>query len=193
MGFFDFFRRKDVLPELPNPQDTVCVADIASFQEAPNAKKGVRVTPRDNFNALKNIAVFAEREEIKIIAVVTGRELQEVENGKDYRGVTTFYCETPEDAQKKVLQMAGKYAKKQPVILTGDPDLEQMALAKGFSCMRPSTFKKSGSPERREPQPQRRKQNPNARKRTGERPKKRPDITVQEQEDTGILSLIDPV
>ncbi len=103
-----------------------------------------QLSPRDNFFILRNLAQFAEREGIKILAVLMGRPLREADEGEQYKGVRVYYAERSEDRAKKLLQLIRKHICSWDVVLiSSDVQLERQAAALKAACLRASTLRKA--------------------------------------------------
>lgn len=205
MGFFGFLKTNSVAPNIAQPKGGLCIIDVASVLDSSGSKKGNRIHPRDNFMALKSLALFSERENMQMIAVVTGKELKEAKNGHKFKGITVYYTDEQDATRSKILGIAKKYSGKHPVIVTCEPETEKKAAHLNISLMRPSTLKKVGialSDDRdqrnknngnRKDRDDKRRNHRNHEKKTGDKPEDTQEKQQSEIEDPEILSLIDPV
>ena len=121
----------------------VCIVDTTGFIEKRYREANGMPSPRDNFFVLKNIAYFAQREGIEMIAVFIGRPLREAGDGDSFKDVTVYYANDEKSLAQKISRLARSGpARKEIVVVTDDRQIERDAIKDGVQCMRLSTFKR---------------------------------------------------
>jgi hypothetical protein len=101
-----------------------------------------KVPPRNQLQMLRRLARFSEREKIKLTAVLTGNPLHKAPRGKKFENITVLYSKSPEAHAKylvKVVCSKGDGA----VLISGSAAAEKIALGRGVTTMRVSTFRKA--------------------------------------------------
>lgn len=121
------------------PKQQTCIFDALGWVEY-NQKSGAPPSPRDNFECLKAIAGFAEREGLHAVVLFAGRPLREAADGATYKNVKVRYADNPKSRIKTALRLLNGA---NSLLITSDPELEQAASQKGADCMRISTLKKA--------------------------------------------------
>ena len=87
------------------------------------------------------MARFSEREQTSVVIVLAGEPLHKAPAGKKFDGITVIYTEMSKTFANKVVRTAS--TKGGGVILvSSNLDVEKLALNKGLSTMRVSTFRK---------------------------------------------------
>lgn len=175
----------------------VCIIDASGFIEKRYREANGCPSPRDNFFVLKNLAHFAQREEIEAIAVFIGRPLREAGNGDSFKGVRVYYAEDDKTLAGKILELARSgRAKNNALIITDDRQLEKEAANAACQCLRLATFKKGMEgafdherAPRQSHQPQRR---PPAETEPPPREEEKPPAG-EGKSDKNVLDLIDPI
>ena len=127
------------LLDLLKTRKTVLVIDGVSLNEGLGMKE--KTSPRNQLQILRSLAKLAEREKLNIVIVLAGEALHKAPAGKKFEGITVLYTEMSKTFANKVVRTAG--TKGAGVILvSSNADVEKLALAKGLSTMRVSTFRK---------------------------------------------------
>lgn len=187
-----FFSRRS-RPWAPPGAKQTCIIDASGFIEKRYREPGGQANPRDNFFVLKNLANFAQREELEIIAVFTGRPLREAGEGESFRGVTTHYAPDEKALLQKIGAIARRCpAKKKVLVVSDDRRLESDALKHGRPCLRLATLRKgmegnSDYERARRPFPPRQ---PAETEPPAEAPA---GPAAEEKADKNVLDLIDPI
>lgn len=146
MSFFSFLGlgRRAASPLSRSPAQRVYIVDATGLLENRLRNGSGQASPRDHFFVLKNLAQFAGREHISLVAVFVGRPLREAGEGEQYKGVTAHYAEDTAAQSAKLLQLVrGALRSRDVILITGDTDLEREAMALKAACMRPSTLRKA--------------------------------------------------
>lgn len=121
----------------------VCIVDANGFIEKRYREANGLPSPRDNFFVLKNLAYFAQREDIKMTAVFIGRPLREAGEGESFKGVAVYYASDEKSLSQKIRHLArAGAAHKEVVIITDDRQIEREAMKDGAQCMRLTTLKR---------------------------------------------------
>jgi len=127
------------LLNLLKTKKTVLVIDGASLNEAMGMKG--KTSPRNQLQILRNLARFSDREKTSVVIVLAGEPLHKAPAGKKFEGITVIYTEMSNTFANKVVRTAS--TKGGGVILvSSNSDVEKLALNKGLSTMRVSTFQK---------------------------------------------------
>jgi len=120
-----------------------CIVDANGFIEKRYREANGLPSPRDNFYVLKNLAYFAQREDIKMTAVFIGRPLREAGEGESFKGVTVHYANDEKSLSQKIKRLAHSgAARKEALVITDDRQIEREAIKDGVQCMRLATLKK---------------------------------------------------
>ncbi len=98
-----------------------------------------RLSPRDQFALIKQVAAFTEREKIRCVVLVDGRPLREVPDGGTYKKVTVHYVEGEQGLIDRALSLASGDA----LLVTQNKKLEQQAQAAGIETLRSQTLRKA--------------------------------------------------
>ncbi len=202
------------------PEQRIYLVDALGLAEGRFRNGELQMSPRDNFAILRNLAQFAARENLKLIAVFTGRPLREAGEGKQYKGLQVHYAEQAATRSKKIIALVRTHLRaKDVVLITGDAQLEKAALALNAACMRPATLRKAmdereerGERDSERPARARRERSRQSREQRAEaersaRPSEparapaaerdpappAPAAPAPSQADPGVLELIDPL
>ena len=172
----------------------VCIVDANGFIEKRYREANGCPSPRDNFYVLKNLAFFAQREEVEAIAVFIGRPLREAGNGDSFKGVTVYYAEDDKMLARKIRELAHSgRAKKNALVITDDRQIEQEAAKSGAQCMRLTTFKKGMEGGFDHDRPPRQFQKRPAQDREQQPPREEKLTATEEKPDNNVMDLIDPI
>lgn len=135
------------------------VVDATSFVMPDNKGRSnnFQPNPRDHFNVLRFLADFAEREQLEITAVFTGRPLREAPDGKPFKNVIAYYAEKPEAMEDRILGLVKRFGPSETMVVTMSSTLEKKAMSLGATCMRTSTLRKTFEEKERQPQQNRRR------------------------------------
>lgn len=118
------------------------ILDCAGFLGS--RRNGGRTSPSDQIQLLQRLARFAEKERIKLNAVLEGKELREVRNGGTYKGIVVHFADRSKSPSDIVVQLLKETLRRSPVtVITSDRHLEERVLVTGGTSMRGSTFKKA--------------------------------------------------
>lgn len=121
----------------------VFIVDANGFIDKRYREANGQPSPRDNFYVLKNIAYFAQREEVEMLAVFIGRPLREAGEGNAFKGTTVYYAENEKALAQKISELARKrLANSEVIIMTSNPQIEREAMRMGARCMRLATLRK---------------------------------------------------
>lgn len=104
--------------------------------------RGVRgnAAPRQQLQILRTLSRTAQRENLKITAVFSGKPLDKAPHNKVVDGVRTRYAKT-DDGLRKELKKALSQAGSCGVLVTEDPEFEKQ-VSGGNNTLRISTFRK---------------------------------------------------
>ncbi len=123
--------------DLGDPSGAWLVIDGSSFQGGSGGRE--RPTPRDQFEFLKRIATFVEKEKLSACIILVGRPLREAAEASTFKTLRVHYVEAVEDLPKRALALVrGK-----SVIITQHRELESLAQDRGIEVMRVATFRKA--------------------------------------------------
>lgn len=100
-----------------------------------------RLSPRQQFAMVQDLAAFAEKEKIRACAVLEGRPLREVADRSSVKGMQVFYAERSEDVAEMAYGMARKSGG--ALLITQNRELESRAAAAGIQTLRASTLRKA--------------------------------------------------
>lgn len=117
----------------------VLVVDVAAVLKA----KGVRghAAPRQQLQILRALSRVAQRENIKVTAVLTGTPLDKAPHNKIVDQVRVRYAKSDETLNKELIK-GFKQAGATGVLVTGDVALENRIIRSGGQTLRVSTFRK---------------------------------------------------
>jgi len=101
-----------------------------------------RPNPRQQIQMLRMLSRFAQRENVKMVAVLTGKPLHKAPKGKKFEGITVCYAADEKRLARELLKRTKK-AGKNGVLVSADAKLETKALKAGGEVVRISTFRKS--------------------------------------------------
>ncbi len=100
-----------------------------------------RVSPREQVAMLQQLAAFAEKEKIRLCAILEGRPLREAPDRGEFKGVQVFYAERSEDVSRIALDLVGR--NRNALLITQNRDLERQAQAAGAQTLRSGTLRKA--------------------------------------------------
>jgi len=100
-----------------------------------------RLSPRQQFAMVQDLAAFAQKEDIRACAILEGRPLREVADRSEYKGMQVFYAERAEQATEMAYAMARKH--RGALLITQNRELESRATAAGIPLLRVSTLRKA--------------------------------------------------
>ncbi len=100
-----------------------------------------RLSPRQQFAMVQDLAAFAQKENIRACAILEGRPLREVADRSEYKGMQVFYAERDEQATEMAYDMARKH--RGALLITQNRELESRATAAGIPLLRISTLRKA--------------------------------------------------
>ena len=174
----------------------VCIIDANGFIEKRYREANGLPSPRDNFYVLKNLAYFAQREDIEMTAVFIGRPLREAGEGESFKGVAVYYANDEKSLSQKIRHLArAGAAHKEAVIITDDRQIEREAMKDGAQCMRLTTFKRGmegGFDHDRQPRPIQRRM-PAVETEPQSTPAEEKSPVSEEKANKNVLDLIDPI
>ncbi len=122
--------------EPPGPSSLLHLIDAASVKAGGGRE---RLSPRDQFAVLQQVAAFVQREKIKAVVLFEGRPLREVPDGGTYKSLTVRYAED----SAALCALALKLADPSALVITNDKALEEQAVAAGLETLRGSTLRKA--------------------------------------------------
>lgn len=121
----------------------VFIVDANGFIDKRYQEANGQPSPRDNFYVLKNLAYFAQREGIDMMAVFVGRPLREAGNGESFKGVVVYYAENEKALPQRIRELARRrLSNSAVVIMTNDQQIEREAIKLNAQCMRLTTLRK---------------------------------------------------
>jgi hypothetical protein len=174
----------------------VCIVDANGFIEKRYREANGMPSPRDNFYVLKNLAYFAQREDIEMIAIFCGRPLREAGEGESFKGVAVYYANDEKSLSQKIRHLARSgTAHKEAVIITDDRQIEREAMKDGAQCMRLTTLKRGmegGFDHDRPPRPIQRRI-PAVETEPQPTPAEEKSPVSDEKANKNVLDLIDPI
>jgi len=195
------------LLDLLKTRKTVLVIDGASLNEGLGMKG--KTSPRNQLQILRNLARLADREKLSVVIVLAGEALHKAPAGKKFEGITVIYTEMSKTFANKVVRTASTKGGG-VILISSNADVEKLALGKGLSTMRISTFKKvfdvnnmkqrqdqnNGSARNNNRSPQRRKgpadtKNNNNNKRPARPPRPPKDHSSDKDAINELIDLID--
>lgn len=195
MSFFRFLfgRRGKRRAKIPARGNNFYITDVSGLLSG-NARNGNNFIPhpRDHAAALKRLADFVAREKLDMACVFVGRQLREVSEGGEYRGIKAYYVERPDMLAQKLCDIAREMSRRSDItVITSDKAAERMLQDAGVSFMKCETLRKVL--EEKAPQPARRKADP-------ELPQQQPPEVEErdsDRDDSGgnndLLKMIDPL
>lgn len=141
LSFLGFGRRA---PLGRSPAQRLYIVDATGLVDNRARTGNIQPSPRDHYLALRNLAQFAGRERLAMVAVFIGRPLREAGEGGEYKGVKCYYTENAEAQADRMMQLVRDNLRSRDVVLiASDPDLEGEAVALHAACMRLSTLRKA--------------------------------------------------
>lgn len=182
-------------------ENQVYIVDAGGFIERRYRDATGQASPRDNFYVLKNLAFFAQREDLSLLAVFCGRPLREAAEGSAFKGVTVYYADSDKAAEKIIARLARAVRPRQrAVVITDDRATETEARKLGAQVMRLSTLKKgmdtnSEHHDQRSRQTQKRPPAEEPRPDQPDKPEAE-EVPPPQKDDKGnknVLDLIDPI
>ena len=212
MSILHRFFKKDTAAHDTAGTNQFCIVDASGFIDKRFREANGQPSPRDNFNILKSLAFFSQREEIKISAVFIGRPLREAGEGDTFKNVTVYYAEDENSLARKTMQLARSgSSRKEIIVVTDNRHIEQDAAKQGAQCMRLATLKKGmegGFDHDRQPQQRQMHRRPPSESEMREprepREQREPQQQAQqpaaeqapeenEKANKNVLDLIDPI
>ena len=127
MGLLNVFKSKE---------DGKVVEGLSLFESL--GMKG-DISPRTQLQVLRRLTRFAEREEVELIAVLSGEPLHKAPKGKKFDSILVLYSPSRE---KHAAFVAKTVAAKGALLLTDDVQVEKAA-GSATEKMRVSTFRKA--------------------------------------------------
>lgn len=177
----------------------VYIIDANGFIEKRYREANGQPSPRDNFFVLKNIALFAQREQVEMAAVFVGRPLREAGEGALFRGVAVHYAADEKALSQKICKIArGRMPRKEVIVITDDRQVEREAMKAGAQCMRLTTLRRGmegdSDHDRRSRPFQRRNQGSTPAPVEEEQPTASDNEPASDDKpDKNVLDLIDPI
>lgn len=102
-----------------------------------------RMGPQERFHAIQMLSRFADREKIKLVAVLGGRPLREVAHGEEYNGIRVFYIEADKTMADQIQQVLDRELRGRAVVVTNDKQLETKLIERGVSTLRVSSLRRA--------------------------------------------------
>ncbi len=124
------------LLNLFKPSKSVVVVDVISLFDALGI--GGDVSPRTQLQVLRRLTRFAEREEVELIAVLSGEPLHKAPNRKKFDSILVLYSKST----SKHAGFVAKLALKRGALLLTDNVKAEKAAGASVEKMRLSTFRK---------------------------------------------------
>jgi hypothetical protein len=146
MSLFSFlgFGRKGRGALSRSPEKRLYIVDATGMVDNRARNGNIPPSPRDHYMVLRNLAQFAGRERINMVAVFIGRPLREAADGAEYKGVKVYYADNSDTQANKIVRLARENVGSRDVIMiTADADIESEAVTLNAACMRPATLKKA--------------------------------------------------
>ena len=125
------------LLNLFKPSKSVVVVDVISLFHALGMKGDV--SPRTQLQVLRRLTRFAEREEVELIAVLSGEPLHKAPNRKKFDSILVLYSKST----AKHAGFVAKVALKRGALLLTDNVKAEKAAGASVEKMRLSTFRKA--------------------------------------------------
>jgi hypothetical protein len=119
---------------------TIIVVDGVSLNEALGMKG--KVPPRNQLQLLRRLARFSEREKIELVVALSGSPLHKAPAGKKFEKIKVLYSKSPEAHSKYLVKVASAKGSGS-VLISGNAAVEKLALGRGVTTMRMSTFRKA--------------------------------------------------
>lgn len=117
------------------PSTAYHIVDVAGL-----TGNGGRVSPRERVALLQKLAHFAEREQLRLCAVMEGRPLREAPDGEDFKSIQVYYAESMEQLSDRVRQLVR--ANSGAMLVTHRRDLEEWAHQNGVATLRTSSLRR---------------------------------------------------
>lgn len=177
----------------------VFIVDVNGFIDKRYREANGQPSPRDNFYVLKNLAYFAQREGVEMMAVFIGRPLREAGDGESFKGVTVYYADNDRTLSQKIRELARRrLSNSEVIIMTNDQQIEREATKLNAQCMRLTTLRKGieGNFDHDRPPRQSQSQNQSQRRVSAETEQSDPEEDVpanDEKPAKNVLDLIDPI
>lgn len=140
MGLFDSI--KSVFGGAGNggrDADRIYIVDAEKLADSRDGRTG----PVERFRAIQQLARFADREKVQIIAVLGGRPLREVANGESLNNVRVYYVEENSSVADQMEKTIGSVSSSKAVAITNDKQLDERLVARGIATLRISTLRKA--------------------------------------------------
>lgn len=177
----------------------VFIVDANGFIDKRYREANGQPSPRDNFYVLKNLAYFAQREGIEMMAVFIGRPLREAGEGESFKGVTVYYADSDKTLSQKIRELARRrLSNSEVIIMTNDQQIEREAINLNAQCMRLTTLRKGmeGNTEhhdhQHDHQPRQSQRRAPVETEQSDADEDRP-VNNDEKPDKNVLDLIDPI
>lgn len=154
----------------------IYVVDATGLVEGRLRNSNGQANPRDNFQVLRNLAQFASREALDMVAVFCGRPLREASEGGRFKDIRVHYADQPETQRQKILTIVREFrSRKDVLVLVDDVVTEREAAKLGAAGMRLSTLRKAMEErDDREREGERHARTNHRRSPPAERPPERP-------------------
>lgn len=98
-----------------------------------------RISPRDQFTLLQQVATFVEKEQLRACVVLEGRPLREAPDGATFKTLQVHYVDDAGDLPQRAVALARGAA----MVITQNRELESAAMARGISTMRGTSLRKA--------------------------------------------------
>ena len=142
MGLLQQLRAWWLFNGTSNHRSRIYLVDMSAI--VAGKRNASRPGPGELVQALKRLARFAGKEQIKMVALATGKPLREVADGGTLDGIRVFFAESPENFPGLALKRVKQELRNQNVmVITSDRKLEEQVTRAGGQIMRGSTFRKA--------------------------------------------------
>ena len=109
-----------------------------------DAKKGEKLSPRQQIDILQNLSRVNKNEEVAVEVVFEGKPLRKVAHGECFDDVKVFFSEDGSKVSALVARQARSHGGSKAVtVVTADQSLEQQIVGGGQTTLRPQTFRKA--------------------------------------------------
>lgn len=103
-----------------------------------------RLAPKEQIQILRKLAIFASRENSKVICLFEGRPLREVSDGGEFApGVRVFFAPDPVTLERQMKDLLGTRRSRRKVAVVGNAKLERELSTLGCRLIRGNTFRKA--------------------------------------------------
>lgn len=127
----------------PSARDASRVYLVDAEKLADSREGQGRMGPQERFHAVQLLSRFAEREQIKVVAVLGGRPLREVAHGDEFNGVRVFYVEAEKTMADQIQHVLDRELRGRAVVVTNDKQLEAKLIERGISTLRVSSLRRA--------------------------------------------------